>query len=210
MLTDKNISLLKKRLTEPLPGLEAQVKMASKSRFIPEQVPDTARASAVLGLLFPKEKELNILLIKRVEDGKVHGGQISFPGGRRDPEDKDLQQTALRETWEEVGIPSGNIEIVGKLSPLYISVSNSHVHPYIGFMDQAGDYAISKDEVQYTIEAPIERLFHESIKTRKKIRPSAYPELVIDTPVYQWDEDITIWGATAMILSELEQVIRSL
>ncbi|MBZ0097695.1 MAG: CoA pyrophosphatase, partial [Taibaiella sp.] len=114
------IEQLKLRLMQPLPGPAAQNRMASRVRPLPSELPEDARQSAVLALLFPLEEELNLMLIKRVEDGKPHSGQISFPGGRRDPEDESLQVTALRETFEEVGIPSSSIEILGKLSQLYI------------------------------------------------------------------------------------------
>lgn len=183
--------------------------MASRVRELPLHVPDDARESAVLALLFPRNGELNLLLIKRIEDGKPHGGQISFPGGRKDPEDESLQITALRETHEEVGIPSTDIEILGQLSSLYIPVSNSNVFPFIGYTPQQPEYILSVNEVQYTLEVPIVKLFQPERKSVKNITPSSFPEIIIKAPVYEWDNDHTIWGATAMMLAELEDIMNA-
>lgn len=195
------------RLQGPLPGAAAQIKMASKVRGISMDIPADARESAVLGLLFPKENELNLLLIKRVEDGKPHSGQISFPGGRRDPEDETLKMTALRETHEEVGIPATSITMLGALSSLYIPVSKSNVFPYIGFTEQQPDYILSVAEVQYVLEVPVRELFDPVIKSVKKITPSAFPDVTLTTPVYDWNAQHTIWGATAMMIAELEELM---
>lgn len=207
-MTNKDIiTTLENRLKEPLPGKAAQIKMASGRRRLDLTAPSNAKLSAVLGLLFPKNEELYLLLIKRVEDGKPHGGQISFPGGRKDKEDNNLLTTALRETYEEVGIPQQAITSLGALSPLYIPVSNSNVQPYIGYTDTTHDYVLSTNEVQYVIETPIKDLFSPERKSIKEIRPTAYPETIIKTPVYHWDDKHIIWGATAMIISELEAII---
>ncbi len=193
---------------QPLPGPAAQNKMASRVRPLPSELPEDARESAVLALLFPLEEELNLMLIKRVEDGKPHSGQISFPGGRRDPEDESLQVTALRETFEEVGIPSSSIEILGKLSQLYIPVSNSNVHPFVGYMHSITESQINKAEVQYILEVPVKELLRPERKIIKEIRPSAFPDIVISAPSYELDEKHVIWGATAMMIAELEEVLK--
>lgn len=190
-----------------MPGVAAQNKMASRVRALPLQIPEDARQSAVMALLYPVQHELNLLLIKRVEDGKPHSGQISFPGGRRDPEDESLQITALRETYEEVGIRADKIEIIGSLSSLYIPVSNSNVFPFVGFADNKPELNICADEVQYTMEVPIKKLFDPGIKTVRHITPSAFPEITIEAPSYLWDEDHIIWGATAMMIAELEELM---
>lgn len=205
----EHIEQLQQRLQQPLPGIAAQNKMASRVRELPLHVPDDARESAVLALLFPRNGELNLLLIKRIEDGKPHGGQISFPGGRKDPEDESLQITALRETHEEVGIPSTDIEILGQLSSLYIPVSNSNVFPFIGYTPQQPEYILSVNEVQYTLEVPIVKLFQPERKSVKNITPSSFPDIIIKAPVYEWDNNHTIWGATAMMLAELEDIMNA-
>jgi 8-oxo-dGTP pyrophosphatase MutT (NUDIX family) len=200
------IDLLKIRLQEPLPGLAAQNKMAARVRELPAIIPENAKLSAVLAILFPKNNVLNLVLIKRVDDGKPHSGQISFPGGRKDASDAYLADTALRETFEEVGIPSQKIQILGELTSLYIPVSYSQVHPFIGYMPHQPEYELSTNEVQYTLEVPLHEFFAPEKKIVTKITPAAFPDITLTAPAYQWDAEHLIWGATAMIISELEEL----
>lgn len=204
------IERLKSRLRMPLPGQAAQSNMASRQRRLELNAPADARPSAVLGLFFPVEGALNILFIKRVEDGKTHGGQISFPGGKRDQEDIDLQATALREANEEVGIEANDVEIIGALSTLYIPVSNFNVYPYLGYMPYKPDYIINHYEVDRVLEIPISHLWHDSTKITTTITPSSYPQMKLTVPAYQVNDNDIIWGATAMILAELETVMAEL
>lgn len=205
----EQIERLKLRLQEPLPGRAAQNKMSSRVQIegVSMKIPPDAKESGVLALLFPIDEELNLLLIKRTEDGRAHSGQIGFPGGRREKQDTNLQTTALRETFEEVGVASSDIEVLGALSSLYIPVSYSNVFPFVGYTPSRPDYTLSHDEVQHTLEVPIKELFNPDIKSIKSIRPSAFPHITIKAPVYQWGKEHTIWGATAMMISELEELI---
>jgi 8-oxo-dGTP pyrophosphatase MutT (NUDIX family) len=207
-ITD-TIERLKLRLQQPLPGIAAQNNMASRVRELPSVIPDTAKQSAVLALLFPKNDALNLLLIKRVTDGKPHSGQISFPGGRKDPTDTDLSFTALRETQEEVGIAPDKIELLGGLTSLYIPVSYSNVFPFLGYTTEPQQYILSMDEVQYTIEVPLKDFFAAERKIVTHITPEAFPDITLKAPAYQWEEHI-IWGATAMMIAELEAVMGEL
>lgn len=200
------IDRLHRVLQQPLPGVPAQERMAGRVVPPPQAVPGNARPSAVLGLLFPHEGELNLLFIRRTEDGHAHSGQISFPGGRQEPSDADLKATALREAQEEVGIRSAEVRLLGGLTPLYIPVSNFHVYPYVGFADKRPDYNISKQEVAYVLEAPLSRLFVPERKIVTEVRPASRPGMVMKVPAYALNDQHFIWGATAMILSELEAV----
>lgn len=206
------IEQLKLRLQEPLPGTAAQNKMSSRVKVegVSMEIPDDAKESGVLALLFPKQEELNLLLIKRTEDGRAHGGQISFPGGRREKEDNNLQTTALRETFEEVGVASADIDVLGALSSLYIPVSTSNVFPFVGFTPERPDYTLSHAEVQYTLEIPVRELFNPGIKSVKKISPRGFPGITIQAPAYEWDAEHIIWGATAMMIAELEEIMVTL
>lgn len=203
----EQITRLNQRLQEPLPGLEAQNRMAARVREMPDMIPGDAKQSAVLALLFPKDSELNLLLIKRVEDGRAHGGQIAFPGGRREFTDADNEATALRETFEEVGIPADKIEILGALTPLYIPVSYSQVQPYVGFAKEQPEYVLSLNEVQYVIEVPLKAFFAPEKKVTTDIIPAAFPDITIRAKAYQWTAEHLVWGATAMIIAELEALI---
>lgn len=208
-ITD-TIEKLKRRLQQPLPGLAAQNNMAARVRELPSVLPADAKQSAVLALLFPKNDALNLLLIKRVADGKAHSGQISFPGGRKDDADKDLSYTALRETNEEVGIAADNIELLGALTSLYIPVSYSNVFPFLGFTAAQQPYVLSPNEVQYTLEVPLHDFFAPERKIVTHITPEAFPHITLKAPAYQWNNNHIVWGATAMIIAELEALMGEL
>lgn len=203
----KKIEWLKERLLQPLPGFEGQERMAARVRPMPSQIPDNARYSAVLCLLFPVEYELNVLLIKRKEDGKAHSGQIGFPGGKQEPEDADMLVTAQREATEEVGILPGDYNVLGALTPLYIPVSNFKVFPYVAFAERRLPYTADQNEVAEILEVPVDKLFHADNKITTDVTSPAMPGKLRNVKAYQVPGEKIIWGATAMILSELETVL---
>lgn len=171
------------------------------------EVPENARPSAVLMLLFPKNDLLHLLLMQRTEDGHTHSGQISFPGGRYETTDADLRATALREANEEVGIMPADVQVLGALTPLYIPVSNFQVHPFLGFMPQPPQYMLSPREVQRTIELPLSYFLDDAHKTIAHLRLTADQGLVRKVNAYQLPDETILWGATAMMLSELEVML---
>ena len=191
----------------PLPGFKAHERMLGRVRPMPLAVPENARQSAVLSLLFYIDERLNILLMKRKEDNTAHSGQVSFPGGRYEPADADLKATALREAQEEVGIDPGKVDVFGALSSLYIPVSNFNVHPFLAFTNQRPDYSLSHQEVSYILEVPIEEIFHPRKKIKTDVTSPATPKATYNVNAYQLDDGTIIWGATAMILSEIETVL---
>lgn len=203
------IETLTQKLTEGLPGLEAQLKMAPPHRRSQSQVPDNALLGGVMVLLLPGEKEWDTLLIRRTEDGRTHSGQISFPGGKYDPVDQDMLATALRECEEEVGIKRTSIQVLGTLTPLYIPPSNFLVTPTLGYLDHRPLFRPSEREVQEIIQLPLSVIFHPANKVTRAITRPGQQNVPFETPVYQLDEDLVIWGATAMILSELEHLLQS-
>ncbi|MGN6567530.1 MAG: NUDIX hydrolase [Flavipsychrobacter sp.] len=210
---DSYLSILERlrtRLQQPLPGLSAQEKMAARVVPMPLEVPANARASAVLVLLFEAANELNVLLMKRMEDKGAHSGQVSFPGGRQESYDADLRATALREAQEEVGILSGDVDILGALTPLYITVSNFNVYPYVGYAKQAPEYNLSRQEVAYIMEVPLTTLLHESRKTVTDVISPAVPGVIRQVKAYQLEDGTVIWGATAMIIAELEVLLHGI
>ena len=198
------------RLKDPLPGFEAQQRMLGRVRAMPQVVPENARPSAVLCLLFPADNELNVLLMKRKEDRTAHSGQVSFPGGRYELTDADMRATALREAQDEVGILSEEVDILGALTSLYIPVSNFNVYPYVGFANQRPVYNLSYQEVSYVLEVPVDKLFHSDRKTMTEVTSPASPEMKFKVNAYKLEDDTIIWGATAMILSELEAILNEL
>lgn len=209
MWTEK-IKQLQARLTEQLPGLEAQMKMApylrDRSNFdFPEA--DTSRPGGVLILLYPKNNELHIPLMLRTSDGGAHSGQVSFPGGKFEPEDSSLIDTALREADEELNIPAGDVEVIGSMTKLYISVSNFNVLPVVGFLPHRPNFKKDPKEVAGIIEAPVSTLLHPSAVLEKDIVvPTGYK---LRAPYYQVEQH-TVWGATAMMMSEFLTVYKDL
>jgi 8-oxo-dGTP pyrophosphatase MutT (NUDIX family) len=202
------IERLRERLKRPLPGIAAQERMMGRVVSMPVVIPENARPSAVLCLLFPMNNELYVLLMKRREDRTAHSGQVSFPGGSYEISDTDLNATALRETFEEVGIRSADVDVLGALTPLYIPVSNFHVYPFVGYTKQRPEYNLSHNEVSYTIEVPLNELLHAERKTVTEVISPAMPELKRKVNAYKLPDGAIIWGATAMIISELEAVLQ--
>ena len=162
------------------------------------------KKSAVLILLFPVDNKIYTLLIQRpVYDG-VHSGQVAFPGGKFEEKDIELEQTALRETFEEVGVSSKEIEIIGKLTDIYIDPSNFLVSPFIGFINKQPDLIMDAYEVQKIITVDLFSLNDTGIISEKIITHSNGYK--IKAPYYEID-GLTVWGATAMIISELNLVV---
>jgi 8-oxo-dGTP pyrophosphatase MutT (NUDIX family) len=204
------IEKLKLRLLDPLPGIEAQMKMAPPIRTATMKAPADARLAGVMILLVESEKQWNTFLIKRTKFDNAHGGQISFPGGKYETYDENIIDTALRECEEEIGVQRNLIEVLGTLTPLYIPPSNFYVTPTIGFIQRIQAFKPSEKEVEEIIKVPLDLLFHHEIKATQIVNRSDDKQLEMETPVYALTNELTIWGATAMMISELEQVVKSI
>ncbi len=163
-----------------------------------------AKQSAVLCLLKQVDSELYGLLIQRQSDGGKHSGQIAFPGGKKDDEDKNLEQTALRETYEEVGIEQHNIDILGKLTSVYIPVSHFFVQPFIGILKQEQDLTLSTREVKEAFWFNIKDLLNDECKTKRHIKNHKGITMK-NIPCFVLNNKV-VWGATSLILNELKQL----
>ena len=205
-MIDPFIKKIQERLQQPLPGQSAHFKMAPTSRRLYTTAPETVRKAGVMVTLFPKNDEWHIVLIERNKnDRDSHGGQISFPGGKAEPEDGTMLKTALRETEEEVGILQKEIKVLGSLSEVYIPVSNFNVYPYVGFLDFQPVYQIQEEEVFKVLEIPISHFQNEAVIRTTDIPINKYLTLK-NVSYYEVDNQI-LWGATAMMMSELMEVI---
>ena len=184
-------------LSHQLPGEKAQLRMAPAFRgeFNSTENPVSA---AVMVLFYGADKETHLVLIKRNEYDGPHSAQVSFPGGAIEAEDLSLEHTALRETREEIGI-SGPIEILGSLTPLHIPVSNFMVHPFVGWMEEHQEFHPDPTEVQYVIEVSLRELLDPANRDSETIY---HHERTIEAPFYRVGKE-KIWGATAMMLSEV-------
>ena len=200
-------SSLKTEILKGLPGTDVQWQMASSDRFIknfPRLPGKDARIAAVLILLYPNNGSICTVLMQRPDYNGVHGGQISFPGGKQEQEDSDVIQTALREAYEEIGVDPSKVNIIGILTPLFIPVSNIIVTPVAGWLNEKPLYNIKSDEVVFLFEADLKKLLDPSIV---KSKPFEIRGEKVEIKYFDYNGN-TIWGATAMILHELLIIIR--
>lgn len=195
------IERLKNALDLPLPGRLAQFEMTNITRDLNYIVPEDAKLAGVMLLLFPYQDDLQVLFIQRTSKNPndPHSGQVSFPGGKFEPNDESLLHCALRETYEEVGVKSHEIEVLGALTPLYIPVSNFDVHPFVGYSAQKPDFLLQETEVKSLIMHPIE---HFLIAQNKDKIDITVRDFTMKNVPYFKSEERKIWGATAMILNE--------
>ena len=199
--------LLKKEIEKGLPGTEVQWALASSDRMIknfPRVPRPDSSVAAVLILLYPENGKVHTIFIQRPEYDGVHGGQISFPGGKQEADDTDLVYTALREASEETGIRKEDVELIGILTPLYIPVSNIVVTPVVGWLYKKPVLVAEKSEVEFIIEADIESFLDYSII---KVRPYEIRGEKIDIRYFDYNGHV-IWGATAMMFHELLTIIK--
>jgi 8-oxo-dGTP pyrophosphatase MutT (NUDIX family) len=196
------------KLQKPLPGREAQFKMAHITRRMHVSAPPDARKAGVMVLFFPKNDAWNLIFIERNQnDRDHHGGQIGFPGGKFEPEDEILLNTALREAEEEVGIAQKEINVLGNLTSLYIPVSNFEVFPFVGYLNHPPEYRLQKEEVNAVIEAPLSHFQHPEVVRTTSIRIATHLTLR-HVPYFDIGGRV-LWGATAMILNELLTIAAS-
>jgi len=164
-----------------------------------------ARLSGVLLLLSPGiNNEPLITFIKRMEYDGVHSGQIAFPGGKYEPDDIDLAYTAIREAEEEIGIKPTDVELIGPLSELFVPPSNFIIQPFLARTSYISGFIPSPTEVAGIFSVPVTHFFNPGVKDNYEIkyRNGSY----LQVPGYKFQEHL-IWGATAMILNELLELI---
>ncbi|NQY28026.1 MAG: CoA pyrophosphatase [Flavobacteriaceae bacterium] len=194
-----------------LPGIDSQFKLAPSIRKklgkeinIEERNPNKA---AVLSLLFPDASgEMQMVFMLRKTYKGVHSNQIGFPGGKVESSDNNLEATALRETYEEIGVSSMNITVLKELTDVYIPPSNFLVTPFLGILKERPEYILEENEVERLIEIPLKSILSDKSIASRIITTSYAKE--IEVPVFKFDDEV-IWGATAMMLSEIKDLILS-
>lgn len=194
---------------EKLLSVEAHMKMAPLERVSSLSTKDyldkDPKKAAVMMLLYPKNNETHLALIVRNSYPGIHASQIAFPGGKVEPTDIDLQFTALRETHEEIGVAPEAVQIIKPFSELYIPPSNFLVSPFLGIVDDDVTFVPSPYEVKRVLELPLRELLDDRIIT-KVVMSTSYADN-ISVPVFNVDKYV-VWGATAMMMSELKETIR--
>ena len=204
-MDNTQIELLRKRLAAPLPGRAAQYRMASMHRleelgYNPVPPPD-AKVACVLKLLYRRDNAWHTLLIQRTQNPRDrHSGQVSFPGGRFEENDGALVNVALREAQEEVGVLPGQVEVLGRLTELYIPVSNFVVHPFVGLLHGPADFVPQPGEVELVLTPSLDVFTRPENRKQADITVGSGITLK-NVPYFDLDGRM-VWGATAMILSE--------
>lgn len=200
------IFFLKALEGQALPGIKAHLELTpyrAVDNVFPE-APANARQGAVAVIISLYHQQPVLVLTKRVDYKGVHGGQISFPGGKQELGDADLLFTAQRETLEETGISLEAQEYIRPLSGIYIPPSNFHVHPFL-FVTEKKMEVVPNSEVDYPILANMDVLLNEGLQTTT-IRLSD-GMVINNAPCFIYENEI-IWGATAAILNELRWILR--
>lgn len=195
---------LNNELNNSLPGFDAQKIMSPSIRehALKKSDPSIARDSSVLLLFYPKDGQLYLPFIKRTSGNTSHSGQISLPGGKYEESDFNRTVTAIRETNEELGVECKKIKILGFLTELYIPVSNFMVLPVLGYCKERPDFKLNTFEVEEVIEMPVQELLSKENISKFSFTKN---ELTIHAPYFD-AKGHKVWGATAMILSELREV----
>lgn len=200
------ITTLQSAFRRPLPGWDAQRKMAPASRLSnPEYlklIPEFKKGSVLL-LLYPVNTSPNFILIERASGG-VHGSQVALPGGKHESADGTLEFTALRETHEEIGIHPRSVEVIGNLTELFIPASRYMVYPFVGMLNEKPEFILNQEEVHTIIEVPLNEFLNRNRVAEKKFKTSYG---LLQAPYFSY-RNFEIWGATSMILNEFFTVLK--
>jgi len=193
-----------------LPGESSQLKMSPPFRLefmeLYREAKKNAKQAGVLILFYPDQKrQTHLVLILRKSYQGVHSAQVGFPGGKLEEGDHTIEYTAIRETFEEIGVPEHCVKILKSLTQLYIPPSNFTVHPFLGVTEWCPIFKIQEDEVEDVIEVSLSNLLNEKNRIITSVTTSYKANAKV--PAFQLNGHI-VWGATAMMLSELKDLLK--
>ncbi len=204
----KNIVKVKKL---PLPAEASQYKMSPPYRekliALQKKKIKNAKQSAVLALFYPNEvKETYLVLILRKTYKGVHSAQIGFPGGKLEV-GETLEEAALREAYEEVGVAMETVEVLKEMTQVYIPPSNFFVQPYLGIVKESPTFVKQDEEVEEILEVKLSDFLDERNVTIKTVSTSY--DVDVEVPAYHLNGHL-VWGATAMMLSEVKDLLKTI
>lgn len=193
-----------------LPGFESQVKLSPPFRMDlinkHREAMKNAKKAGVMALFYPKpNNKTHLVLILRNTYKGVHSAQVAFPGGRFERYDRDLKDTALRETEEEIGVSRNRIHVLKAMTDLYIPPSNFTVSPFIGIIESQPEFKKQETEVKDIIEINVDDFLNDNYLVEVEVMTSLKKELQV--PAFKWNGHI-VWGATAMMLSEIKDLLK--
>ncbi|WP_460219489.1 NUDIX hydrolase [Psychroserpens sp. MEBiC05023] len=193
-----------------LPGEDAQFKMSPPFRkaLVEENKAKMkhAKKAGVMALFYPSQTfDTHLILILRKTYKGVHSAQVGFPGGKLENDDPNLEYTALRETQEEVGVAIETVEVLKSMTPLYIPPSNFTVAPFLGITHHTPKFVKQDEEVEDLIEVKLSDFIDDSNETQVAVMTSY--EVEIEVPAFMLNGHV-VWGATAMMLSELKDLLK--
>ena len=193
---------LTKKMNGELPGSTSHETMMVKPRYKSTEK-KTSIPAAVLILLYPIKNKWHFFLTKRTNTVENHKGQISLPGGMLE-EGESHKEAAIRETFEELGVQSEDINIIGPLTPLYIPISNFKIFPFVGWIKSTPDLNIQSKEVSKVFSPSILSLMDPQTK---KIKDSILLGQKVKIPFFNLKNEV-VWGATSMIISEFKNILK--
>lgn len=208
----KFLHLISKYEKGLLPGEASQFKMSPPFRKTllegqGEKIKQAKRAG-VIALFYPdKNSKTSLVLILRKTYKGVHSAQIAFPGGKYEEEDKTLQVTAIRETYEEIGVPKEDIQIIDALTQVYIPPSNFYVYPFLGICNTTPKFIKQDEEVELIVEVALDHFMDDNMVITASV-PTSYKGDV-KVPAFKLNNYV-VWGATAMMLSEIKDLLKAM
>jgi 8-oxo-dGTP pyrophosphatase MutT (NUDIX family) len=193
---------LRRRLSEPLPGLDAQLRMAPRPVIRPDPALEPGlRPAAALLLIYLHDDAWYMPLTVRGSGLRHHTGQVSLPGGRLDHPGESVEDAALREAHEEIGVLPDDVEILGRLTAVPVVVSGHLLQPVVGVTARRPSFSLAAHEVERLIELPVSRLRQpDAVAWEERVR-FLPPQGTMNVPYFEVD-GARVWGATAMVLAE--------